>query len=399
MKKGISLITLVVTIIVILILSAAVIITLAGDNNIISEAKDAVALSNEAVIKEQLSLALSKAEAQYWSEFARGEGTSKSDYISEEKLNEILNGTAVISDLNTNANGVMTLSYLDVKSQQTYRFQIDSSGDIILDVLSNKITSANYGDLVEYSANGIDDWRLFYNDGKNVFIIASDNIPNTKNDASKTNMTFTGTHRAYWNGSSAVPNLQPTNKLSLFKLTGYVLKKYSNSRFTSTLLNTNNWTSFVDTSKATYAIGSPTLEMWLASWNEKYNDSLVFSTVDDGYVIGTSEESLSSYISASVIKQKLGYIEAEENFNNGYGSMYFPYIKPTNVSDKNGVFGYWIASPIGGCYKTTMPYISYDGEIGATMSGYSDFGLRPVVCLKSSISGEKNGDKWILTEE
>ena len=46
--------------------------------------------------------------------------------------------------------------------------------------LVGKISASNYGDKINYSANGIDDWKIFYNDGENVFIITSSLIPNSK---------------------------------------------------------------------------------------------------------------------------------------------------------------------------------------------------------------------------
>ena len=55
MKKGISLITLIITIVVIIILAAAVILTL-GDNNPIDKAKEARRISDIANIKEEIQM-------------------------------------------------------------------------------------------------------------------------------------------------------------------------------------------------------------------------------------------------------------------------------------------------------------------------------------------------------
>ena len=53
-QRGISLITLVITIIVIIIISAAVLLTLFGDNGIIERAKEAVYANEFSVVKEIL---------------------------------------------------------------------------------------------------------------------------------------------------------------------------------------------------------------------------------------------------------------------------------------------------------------------------------------------------------
>lgn len=67
MKKGISLIVLVITIIVLAILAGAVIVSLSGDNTtLISEATDARTASKKASIEAAVSLAYSQAIARGW---------------------------------------------------------------------------------------------------------------------------------------------------------------------------------------------------------------------------------------------------------------------------------------------------------------------------------------------
>ena len=41
------------------------------------------------------------------------------------------------------------------------------------------ISASNYGDAVNYSANGVNDWQVFLNDGENVYMIASDYVPSS----------------------------------------------------------------------------------------------------------------------------------------------------------------------------------------------------------------------------
>ncbi len=42
---------------------------------------------------------------------------------------------------------------------------------------TSAMSATNYGDVVSYSANGVNDWKVFLNDGNNVYIIASDYVP------------------------------------------------------------------------------------------------------------------------------------------------------------------------------------------------------------------------------
>lgn len=52
--------------------------------------------------------------------------------------------------------------------------------------LVQETASSNYGDYINYNVDLNDDgditndWRIFYDDGKNVFIIAANYLPNTK---------------------------------------------------------------------------------------------------------------------------------------------------------------------------------------------------------------------------
>ena len=52
-----------------------------------------------------------------------------------------------------------------------------------------------------------------------------------------------------------------------------------------TLLDTSKWTSFVDNNKANSAIGTPSLNMWVASYNIKYPENKVYTNTDNFYRI------------------------------------------------------------------------------------------------------------------
>ena len=91
-------------------------------------------------------------------------------------------------------------------------------------------------------------------------------------------MTTSG-YCAYW-AENSVPIFQTVNDevLTRFKATEYNINEHSgvsNSKYVSTLLNANNWANYLDEEingkrKAEYAIGGPTIEMWMDSWNNLY---------------------------------------------------------------------------------------------------------------------------------
>ncbi len=119
-----------------------------------------------------------------------------------------------------------------------------------------QITSKNYGDKVEYSANGVDEWKILYCEGDKVFIISSDYVPNDKINVNNLGMTKNGMYSVYWDN---VPDMQKTLQNKLFKAISYSLNNtYDNSKCVSTLLNTNNWNDFVN-KYADYAIGEQQL--------------------------------------------------------------------------------------------------------------------------------------------
>ena len=107
-----------------------------------------------------------------------------------------------------------------------------------------------------------------------------------------------GKYSLYWN-SDDLPTVESQkvgiDNTNLFETSMYNVTDSSHSNDTrakcvSTLLNTNNWTKFVNQTYADKAIGGPTVEMWKESWNAKGNikgtdqyPTMSISIVQDGY--------------------------------------------------------------------------------------------------------------------
>ena len=218
------------------------------------------------------------------------------------------------------------------------------------------ITAENYGDKVAYSAGGVDDWKIFYKDDSYVYIITSDYL-NNENLPIDLNMGKYENHpySAYWASednftSTGASNItaEVANKYGLGWLNSNVSSTNPNARATADLLNVSAWTAkFGNESKGIEAIGGPTLEMWVKSWNEKSTLQLKIENNSVGYYVGpTTTESLSG-IADEKDSEKGGYyteIESDTNLYNS-GSLYFPYI-----SDYSSCFGYWLASPSANRY-------------------------------------------------
>lgn len=121
---------------------------------------------------------------------------------------------------------------------------------------------------------------------------------------------------------------------------------------TATLLDTDLWSynsstgkGFTNSAKIQslnsskidefFAIGGPTLEMWVKSWNKKHgtnsNDTnklqLYYASNATGYSVGTSENPSSCYV----------YEEGTTGYTD---TLYYPH-----TWEWDGCSGYWLASP------------------------------------------------------
>ena len=221
------------------------------------------------------------------------------------------------------------------------------------------------------SQNGQNDWRIFYSDGTHIFLITGDciNTEETGRIDASTEMTTTG-YRAYWYYAPSVLQTVDSTTLTRFKATEYTLQSgNNNSKCVSTLLNDNNWTSYKDSgNKAEKAIGSPTVEMWMDSWNKRYPSDKLYcnNTNTNGYYVGTSSNSTNGINNS-----------AKEGYKN---KLYYPHTSRYNWTD-----AYWIASPSSG-YSNRVLIVYYGGSVSSYACNYSYVGLRPVVSLNSGIT-------------
>jgi hypothetical protein len=267
--------------------------------------------------------------------------------------------------------------------------------------LSMQITADNYGDYVNYPVNvgsGPDetayktDWRIFYSDGEYVYLIASYLLKNSEVPEGTTMKGFTPTEeegyteeRPYttdWEGKLPIYKEITTDVATRYKFNFRYNGSYNNGcnnmKCVSELLDTTKWTKFVDTKYAVDAVGTPTLEMWVASWNEKgYTRLYCNNSRQQGYYIG--KESLSNKIT-----------EEWENYRYVSGLsitdlLYFP---STILSTSTGGY-YWLASPSANGGNDLM-VVGYEGQIKASYHRNYSLSVRPVVCLKANITAKQD---------
>ncbi len=136
------------------------------------------------------------------------------------------------------------------------------------------------------------------------------------------------------------------------------------------MLDTNVWSVFKG-DKAEYAIGGPTIELLVKSYNQKYGTNNHQVSANNGLGYQWSVDGGTSWTNDGCIDILGG--------NDGlYNSI------STDLAD-----GYWIASPAGNNSNylvwsaRQVHYISYHIPC---------VGFRPVVCLNSNVQLEKNSD-------
>ena len=256
-----------------------------------------------------------------------------------------------------------------------------------------------YGQTVDYtSANGQNDWKIFHSDGTNIYLITGNyvKVTGSNNSTIDTNKLNAGTkmqiasggqnYRVNWNGSN-LPSFSTdvsADIISKFKINTSVFNinskknntSYPNAQCVSTLLNPSYWTGYIDNSKGDNqtAIGGPTVQLWMDSWNARYPEQKVYcdSANENGYNVRTSTGSATTSISLN------------KNENKG-GELYFANNFSALTDGNNTVDYYWLASP--SAYSSiNLLYVNFNGRVSGDRYFGDCGGLRPVVCLQSNIS-------------
>ncbi len=375
-----------------------------GDNGVLNQAVNAADETNRANVQTELEMAVSAVVAD-WSgaRYVNGSNESLEDYMTKERVESNMNTAdyklkefelntengVIIGYKNKDYNFTVEITSSGNSAKVIYGGNSEGSGGDTEENFADAVTDASYyGDYVEYpidineDENLSNDWRIFYNDGKRVFLISADYVPNNSiylNNETTGMIAYTeGTYSLYWNpGPSLAQDVSQARLFGQTMWTDYSTNE--NARCVSTLLNTNNWTGFVDSTYAEYAIGSPTIEMWVESYNSKgYTPLYCNNTNLTGYYIGNSDIPTTAYYNVTT------------DTNTGYSdTLYFPH-----NSFVDECKGYWLASPAN-LNEMRIVYVGYQGSLGNDNYNYSGWSVRPVVSLKSDISANKDEDTGV----
>lgn len=223
---------------------------------------------------------------------------------------------------------------------------------------------------------GVSKWKIYHSDGKNIYLIA-DNYITGKYIPSKDGATMTAS-TAYTNayyfddtllnkytGAVSITDTNITPWLSYLKSSyGGSNNTNNNMKATAYLLDTEIWKGFKNSTKAKYAIGAPTLDMFVASYNTRFAKQIETIVQEAGYKLKFTDGDSYEYSLATY-----DYLTAHQ-----YKDNYAKYM--------------WLASPSAG-YSGDLMDVYYYGSVNKCIYDSSDLGVRPLVCLESGVSLEK----------
>lgn len=391
-----------ITIIVLLILAAVSIVTLTGENGILKQSNNAKTSTLQATEKEEILLSYQAVKMAKLANEDNSEITSAELEIELKQYDT--NATVILEDnifMITMTNGIYEL--LNNNGNVELRVK-DTTGETKTTKVASDITASDYGKSVNYivsvtnnntnNKEEVSGWKIFYADDTNIYLISDSYVKcsllaTTTNNGEKTN------HQVTWStGDANNPTARFDNVLQDYvgsesittanlarKWLSQYLNNYSstkdNMKAVAYMLDTLAWSEYAN-SKAEYAIGGPTLELFVASYNKTHTEQLeIEASSDVGYRLKRSTDSeMQNYLS---------------NFNTD-DNLYIP-------KEEKGAITMWLASPSYNSEKEIMAvysggYVS-NNEITNTANGF-----KPVVCLKGSteLNLSSDGSSYEIVE-
>ena len=323
-------------------------------------------------------------------------------------------GDTIVKEIKKQTLTSYEITGLDEETEYVvYMLAYDNAGNVRKSneetITTSKAPVANkFGEYIDYpiDLNGdgdtTNDWMIFYiADGNaegeeaggayeknigDIYIIAADYLKNTDSRLKLSKLGANTPENDYlysilWDsptlqkkGTEVLTGTGRTiNKLFMQNKFGALNNNKYKTKVTSTLLNTDNWEGYIDGNYADYAIGTPTAEMWVASWNAKCKEKIDIKvqTKAEGYSISGSTNLIDKC--------------KEEK-------LYFPY-----KEKQNGCKGYWLASPSEVSNPGYMlgVSISFNGEIFVNhAASVETSAIRPTVHLKSGTQIQKVDGVW-----
>ncbi|MBO4293420.1 MAG: hypothetical protein J5881_03425 [Clostridia bacterium] len=384
-----------------LILAGITINALTGSDSAPAKANEAEQQNDIGSAKDQIALTATNAKLLAYDTAYVGNGISSTEVsnsvgravikaVAEQiqgnnqvgKATIEITGYGTLDNINNDAKITITTRDFTEKGTITIEDGILTWGESKADAVNTAI-----GQVVNYSANNVNSWRVFYADNKQMFIIptgiAESNY--TLQDTSVTTSTVPKGNATYTNYSDDVfASRTIGTKTVTYGLTynsrwkeklGNNKDESNRSIATAYMCDPANWTRYVanNAPDGTYAVGGPTKELLAAAWEQ-------------------TKDASGNYRSAG---WQSSDVEAGGYENNKPSGLYSSSpiqrtILPTTTNGNDGLFNngtsYWLASPSSNDSRQVclVDYRGYVEDLAYYGIYPGNLGLRPLVSIPLS---------------
>ena len=334
---------------------------LSGDNGILNKATDAKTLTERRSIIEQ-------AQTDVLGYQAENKATDLKKSQLQSVLEKYFKNVPDLTDMQNSEILGTKLDTLEEYGNHNIEVKEIFNGNLLEDIQTQVATAdeinAKIGTVVTgYSAKDIE-WQVYYADNNETFLISKTHeIPKWRYG---TPIPFRGENKNIdYTGSEDVASSSYGSKWNTKWLQKCTTEStLDNAKATAYICDPDNWTDY-KTGSASYAVGGPTIELLIASWNKSQESSVELNTDDvttTGIVAGKPSEL---------------YGVLANNIKNGIYNV--------------GSGDYWLATPgkldngdAGLLYVLNYQYI-------APKKALTNTAFRPIVSIptsKISISGD-----------
>ena len=318
---AITLVALIITIIILLILAGVSLSMVLGDNGLINKAQSSVDKYQQSANNEQ-------------------------DFLN-----------AIEEYIDLKAENIVTAKEIESNPKKYY---------------GAKVTN--------YTAGGAT-WRIFYvdtedgadgngkyGDGKNtVYLIAE--YDNRTQALGTKNADNTYTANAYQSSTTKIREMNPTWKE--YRQSVAESSWSENEKSAAYLCDTSKWTTYCDSTKANYAIGSPSLEMYADSYNKTHNSNSLVYTCTPTTGTASTNSGNGYFVGADGTYSNSGHYTNNNTIDTSQNRIYM-------VSGQY----FWLASP-SAFNPIRVSYVDGYNAFVDYLSLHFTPGLRPLVSLKS----------------
>ena len=345
-NHGITLIALVITIIVLLLLAGVAIVSLTGENGVLTRASKSKTETEIAEVIEGARVDILGVQAE------------KEGNITEEEVDSILQPKYGTLSGEGEEKTLTTSKGYQIKVTEIYngpfKEEFPNYDENTLKI-GKAINTNKYGwKVIDYTVKEAETggWRLFYQDKVCTYLI-SDKLRGKYKPSDE--------YTSYTDGSYVSTIGQRLNSQLLNAGTFFTdTNTNTNIRTTAWLTDTSDtsmWNEYKN-ADAVFAIGSPTAELFAASYNNRSNKSNTITLNVETY----------------------GYTENTESGWLGVNENYGIYNKSSSYTSI-----WWIASPHNDYTgKAEMAVLSEQGKF-SRQTETNSFYVRPIVCIPTSV--------------